>query len=135
MDETDIMVADPDTDSTESLGSLNFSISEGSEPLSDYATARSSDFDIGEEASDAGSEDSSFDFVCDSDSESDVDISDWSSDENVEEISLSGDVDIADQSCMNAKMCSPPLYIKGRSLQYLMASYSFCSLLWGRRNW
>ena len=90
------MVADPDSDSTESLGSLNFSISEGSEPLSHYATARSSDFDIDEEASDAGSEDSLFDFVCDSsdDSESDLDISDWSSDENAEEISMSGDVDI-----------------------------------------
>lgn len=90
------MVADPDSDSTESLGSLNFSISEGSEPLSHYATARSSDFDIDEEASDAGSEDSLFDFVCNSsdDSESDVDISDWSSDENAEEISMSGDVDI-----------------------------------------
>jgi len=93
VDGTECIVVDPDSDSIESL---NFSISGGSESLSDYEIASLSDFDINEEASDSGSEDPSFDLDSSFESDSDADISDWSTNENAEEPRISsGDTDIA----------------------------------------
>jgi len=114
MDGAECIVVDPDSES------LSFSISEGSESLSDYEIASLSDFDINEEAGDAGSEDPSFDLdssfdSCESDS--DADISDWSIDENAEEPRISsGDANIAGpKSHEDENVFTTPLY-KGAKL-------------------